>query len=265
MLKRIIRKLAITAAALAAAGGLSLAVAGAAGASTITTTGTAGYQVSGAQFRYFQTTVYARSVAQYDATMGAGFGHGITLTSGVYTLSLGISVYQGDVSASPWDAAFDVTKTADGSQVGGCLAGNPSGTGGVTCNTSVTGEPGAFAPGNVTLSIFYNTSNGVVSFSATQGTNSLHGTFTAGTGISFRQADAGTTLADPSTVTRPSSAQLMGRFTGTRLTNYKGNHFTLTGPWLTQKVQATTAGSVKLLTPSALSDGGADFSTYLQP
>jgi hypothetical protein len=226
---------------------------------------TAGYQVTGAQIRYVQTTVYARSLGQYNATMGAGFGHGITLASSKYTVSLGISVFKGETATSPWDAAFDVTNTSDGSQVGGCLAGNASGTGGVTCNTSVSGEPGAFAPGNVTYSLYYNKANGVLSFDAFQGSNDFHGFINVGTGLSFNRASVGSTLADPSSVTPPAAQQLLGRFSNTILTNYKGNHFTLTGPWTTSKVQATGPGSVKIAIPSALTSGGAGFSTYLQP
>jgi hypothetical protein len=266
LLRSITRRTATALVTAATAGTVALSLAGtAASAATISTKDTAGYQVSGAQIRYVQTTIYARSLAQYNATMGAGFGHGITLTSSSKTVSLGISVYQGETASSPWDAAFDVTNTSDGSQVGSCLAGNASGTGGVVCNTSTSGEPGAFAPGNVTMSVYYNKANGVLTFDAYQGSNDFHGFITVGTGLSFNVASVGTTLADPTSVTPPASAQLLGRFTGTVLTNYKGTQYTLTGPWTTSKVQATGPGSVKIATPSALTSGGAAFSTYLQP
>lgn len=266
LLRTITRRTATALVTAATAGAVAMSLVGtAASAGTISTTNSAGYQVSGAQIRYVQTTVYARSLAQYNATMGAGFGHGITLTSSSKTVSLGISVYQGETASSPWDAGFDVTNTSGGSQVGGCLAGNASGTGGVVCNTSTTGEPGAFAPGNVTMSVYYNKINGVLSFDAYQGSNDFHGFINLGPGLSFNVVNVGTTLANPASVKPPASAQLLGRFTGTVLTNYLGRQYTLTGPWTTSKVQATGPGSVKIATASALSSGGAAFSTYLQP
>ena len=135
----------------------------------------------------------------------------------------------------------------------------------MTCNTSVSGEPGAFAPGNVTYSVYYNKANGDLDFDAYQGSNDFHGFANVGAGLSFNVASVGTTLADSTSVTPPASAQLLGRVSGTVLTNYKGNHFTLTGPWTTSAIQATGAGTVKIATATALSSGGAAFSTNLLP
>jgi hypothetical protein len=267
------RQAKLGAAALLAVGGLASVVGAAAGAgaatgSTIATKDTTGYQVSGAQFRYVKTTVYGRAVAQYTSDFpvaNTGFGHAVMLASSKFIVTMGVSVYNGDNGPDPWDAAFAVTDTSTGAKVGGCLAGNPSGTGGVTCNTSVTGEPGAFAPGNITLSIYYNPANRVVSFDAYQGSNDFHGFFNAGVGLSFSKASAGTWLGQPSSVHQPWPAQLLGRFSGTVLTNYKGRRFGLVGSFTTSRVQATGPGSVVIAKPSALTGGATGFATYLEP
>lgn len=267
-----IKRLAAAAAAVTtAATAAALITAGTAGAATGTrnfTTASSGYTATGGQFRYIQGTVYGRSVAQYNPVMGSGFGHGVTLTSSKYTISLGVSIYPGDNGPNPWDAAFDVTKTSDGSQVGSCLAGNPAGTGGVTCNTSVTGEPGAFKPGYITLNIYYNVNSGLITFEAYQGSNDMHGSFEAGTGRSFGQASIGTTLASPATTAAnaPSADQLLGSFGNVALTTYSGSRSSLSSWWTHSKEVATKDGSESgdtIAYPSNLRDGGAGFSTYL--
>ena len=263
-----IKRLAVAAAAVtAAATAAALITAGAAGATTgtrIYTSDSAGYAATSGQFRYIQGTVYGRAVAQYNSVMGSGFGHGVTLTSSKYTISLGVSVYPGDNGPNPWDAAFSVDNTG-GSHVGGCLAGNPAGTGGVTCNTSVSGEPGAFAPGYITLDIYYNVNSGLVTFEAYQGSNTMHGSFEAGPGLSFSQASIGTSLADPSSVT-PSGTQLLGSFSNVTLTTYSGSRSGLSSWWTHHKEIATTDGTSKskvVSYPSDLRNSGTGFSTYL--
>lgn len=84
MLRSIASRAVITVGSLVTATGLALGLGAAitpASAATISTKDTAGYQLSGGQFRYVQTTVYARAIGQYANTMGAGLGHGITLSS----------------------------------------------------------------------------------------------------------------------------------------------------------------------------------------
>ncbi|MBO0771445.1 MAG: hypothetical protein J2P35_08305 [Actinobacteria bacterium] len=264
-----IKRLAAAAAAVTtAATAAALITAGTAGAATGTrmyTKDSAGYAATGGQFRYIQGTVYGRAVAQYDSVMGSGFGHGVTLTSSKYTISLGVSIYPGDNGTNPWDAAFSVDNSDGSGHVGGCLAGNNGGTGGVTCNASVTGEPGAFHPGYITLDIYYNVNSGLVTFEAYQGSNTMHGSFEAGPGLSFSKASIGTTLADPSTVT-PSGTQLLGSFSNVALTTYSGSRSGLSSWWEHHKVIATTDGSSKgkvVSYPSDLRNSGTGFSTYL--
>lgn len=255
---------AVTTTATAAA----LITAGAAGASSgdrIYTTDTAGFAATGGQFRYIEGTVYGRAVAQYNTVMGSGFGHGVTLTSSKYTITLGVSIYPGDNGPNPWDAAFSVDNT-NGSHVGGCLAGNNGGTGGVTCNASVTGEPGAFAPGYITLDIYYNVNSGLVTFEAYHGSNDMHGSFEAGPGLSFRQASIGTTLASPSSVTAPSADMLLGSFSNVKVTTYSGTHSGLISWWTRHKEVASadgTEGGNVITYPSNLRNSGTGFSTYL--
>ena len=63
----------------------------------------------------------------------------------------------------------------------------------------------------------------------------------------------------------PSADTPLWRFTGSRLTTYSGVHGTLAGPWTTSKIIVTTtstpSGTV-IASPSALSNGGRDFTAW---
>lgn len=259
-------------AALAATAGLGIALP--AGASAATgppkyTTDSAGYVVTGTNFKNLTTTVGARSVAQYNATANVtGFGHGITLQSKQYTAALGISVYNGDNGASPWDAAFALYDGTGTNLLASCLAGNPGGSGGVNCNASVSGEPGAFAPGPVKLTLTYNPATNLLSFDATQttsaGVNDFNGSINLGVTFNtpttyFKTAEVGTTVNAPSA--QPAQPQLLGKFSATSLTNYKG----VTGGvshWTASQQIATSNGTstgTPLMSPTSLSNNGHVF------
>ena len=206
-------------AALAATAGLGIAFPAAASAATGPaqyTTDSAGYVVTGANFENLTTTVGARSVAQYDGTANkTGFGHGITLQSKQYTAALGISVYNGDNGASPWDAAFALYGGTGTNLLASCLAGNNGGSGGVTCNASVSGEPGAFAAGPVKLTLTYNPATNLLSFDATQ-------TTTAGVN-DFNGSINRTTVVRPATTPPPIGGPAQPRY-GINGTMVQGRH-----------------------------------------
>jgi hypothetical protein len=67
------------------------------------------------------------------------------------------------------------------------------------------------------------------------------------------------------TVDPPQADTRLWKFTDARLTTYTGQHGTITGPWTTNQVIATTtgtsAGTVKL-SPSGLSNGAANFGVW---
>jgi hypothetical protein len=258
----------------AAAGTLAgIAFAGPAGAATGPaqyTTNSAGYVVTGANFENLTTTVGARSVAQYNATANkTGFGHGITLQSKQYTAALGISVYHGDNGPNPWDAAFALYNASSTTvPVASCLAGNNGGSGGVSCNASVSGEPGAFATGPVKLTLTYNPATNLLSFDATQtttaGVNDFNGSINLGVTFGtpttyFKTAEVGTTVDAPSS--QPAQPRLLGKFSATSLISYSG----VTGGvshWTAHQQIATSDGTsagTPLLSPTALSSHGHVF------
>ena len=259
-------------AALAATAGLGIAFPAAAWAATGPaqyTTDSAGYVVTGANFENLTTTVGARSVAQYDGTANkTGFGHGITLQSKQYTAALGISVYNGDNGASPWDAAFALYGGTGTNLLASCLAGNNGGSGGVTCNASVSGEPGAFAAGPVKLTLTYNPATNLLSFDATQtttaGVNDFNGSINLGVTFGtptthFSTAEVGTTVDAPSA--QPAQPHLLGKFSATSLTNYKGVIGGVSRWTASQQIATSdgTSAGTRLMTPTALSNHGHVF------
>ena len=256
-------------AALAATAGLGTAIPAAASAATGPaqyTTDSAGYVVTGTNFANLTTTVGARSVAQYNGTANVtGFGHGITLQSKQFTAELGISVFNADSGTSPWDAAFALYDGTGTNRLASCLAGNNGGSPNMSsCNASVSGEPGAFAPGPVKLTLTYDPVAKLLSFDAVQGANDFNGSINLGTAFGttttrFNTAEVGTTVLAPSN--QPMQPQLLGKFTGTSLTNVNG----ATGGvsrWTASQQFATSNGTstgTRLMSPTALSNHGHVF------
>ena len=65
----------------------------------------------------------------------------------------------------------------------------------------------------------------------------------------------------------PPADTRLWQFTGSRLTTYRGDHGTITGPWTTSKMITTTTGTASgtvIVSPSGLSDGGQDFGVWLR-
>ena len=74
-------------------------------------------------------------------------------------------------------------------------------------------------------------------------------------------------LGEADGVTPPSADVRQWHFTSSHLTTYTGVHGTITGPWTTSKVIATsdgTASGVVVQSPSRLHDGGQNFGVWLR-
>src|SRR5258705_553419 len=84
--------------ALALPAGLIATAAGAATGPVTPTKEQAGYQFTGAQFRYAQATVYLRNASQYSASIG-GLGQSVQFWGGGRVYVLGVS---DTTSSSPW-------------------------------------------------------------------------------------------------------------------------------------------------------------------
>lgn len=66
-------------------------------------------------------------------------------------------------------------------------------------------------------------------------------------------------------VVPPAADTRLWRFTNSRLTTYRGDHGTITGPWTTTKMITTASGTASgavIVSPSGLSGGGRDFTAW---
>jgi hypothetical protein len=193
----------------------------------------AGYSVGGRWFRFLSTTVTVPSTGM----VLIGLSHGQPVGEPFAELS---------VSAE------------GGLDPGGVVAHvSPGGYG----TLPVSPRPGD----QLTLSMFYD-QHGHDYFTATDTTRHVTGTVRLNVGSvvydhGFVVGPGGWQDYPP-----PADTQLL-KFTGSRVTTYRGDRGTLTGPWATWPYIATTtgnaAGTVEA-SPSALSGGGADFGVWLR-
>jgi len=68
-------------------------------------------------------------------------------------------------------------------------------------------------------------------------------------------------------VVPPAADTRLWQFTGSRLTTYRGDHGTITGPWTTSKMITTTTGTASgtvIVSPSRLSGHGQNFAAWLR-
>jgi hypothetical protein len=68
-------------------------------------------------------------------------------------------------------------------------------------------------------------------------------------------------------VSPPAADTRLWQFTGSRLTTYRGDRGTITGPWTTRKLITTATGTASgtvIVSPSGLSAGGRDFTAWLR-
>jgi hypothetical protein len=191
----------------------------------------AGYSVGGRWFRFLSTTVTVPSTGM----VLIGLSHGL-----------------------PVGEPFAELQVEAGLDPGGVVAH-------VSPGGYATLPLGARAGDQLAISMFYD-QHGHDYFTATDTTRHLTGTvrLTVGNVVydhSFVVSAGGWQDYPPQADT-----QLL-KFTGSKVTTYRGERGTLTGPWTTWPYIATTtgnpAGTVEA-SPSALSGGGADFSVWLR-
>ena len=237
----------------------------------------AGYEATGGHFTHVQTTItLPASTSRFISNFGTGTGPGLSVQLwGTHDiLLLGVSTSNGAPSSAPWDASFAVLNTTTRSEIASCLAGNNGGTGGVTCDASTVGPPGAYASGaKITESVSYDPANGVVTFSIGDGTsgNLFDGTYvdTSDTfGAAYVNGELATSpFSSPAHYTPPASPVTVARFTGIKITTVSGRHGTMLGPWVTHTVTATTTGTSTggvLALPGPLSRLGNAFNFNLK-
>ena len=256
---------AAAALALAVPVGLAATAASAATGSTIPTKEEAGYQFTGAQFRYAQASVYLRNASQYSASVG-GLGQSIQFWGGGKVYVLGVS---NTTTASPYSPNVAVfNNTTHALICAASLSNCPDQSGGFGSASYPNGH-------TVRESVFYNTSTGALSFTVADVTSSMaftSNTYTIniGTGVSFKQVRIGTEFGNdpwspPATFTAPAAKTKLAVFSDGRLTNYKGNHFGFSGYFTTSPLIMTGSGSVTEATVGPLNSTGNGFTTYLVP
>jgi hypothetical protein len=252
---------ALIAAGAVAAAALALAVP--AGAST----GTAeispeqvGYTATGAQFKTITATVYLRRPAQY-AGLVAGFGHSVQLWSDGLVATLG---------AQASDAGYLAQATVYDRGTHQVIA-SPAGQ---FCNGGNCGPdpvPWPFVH-TLTLRISYSPADGQLTMTEDEGAASFTASYTAA-GQSFTQARVGTEFGSTPwdgsySHTPPAQPAKIAAYSNVALTSYSGHTATLWSWWVHHKLLANTgqqSGSDWVAIPADLTNGGANFQTWLVP
>lgn len=255
--------LATAAVALALPAGLLASAASAATGPVIPTKEEAGYQFTGAQFRYAQASVYLRNASQYSGSIGA-LGQSVQFWGGGRVYVLGVS---DTTTTSPYSPAVAVFNNSTHALV--CA----------TSNNTCDGTPASWTSGAVSYpfghsvqeSIYYNTANGDLKFTVkdlTAGTSSGF-TMNIGTGVSFKEvrigSEFGATPWSPPTFTPPAAKVKVAAFSGGHLTNYKGTKFGFSGYFTTSPLIMTGPGSVTEANVGPLNSTANGFDTFLVP
>jgi hypothetical protein len=252
---------ATAAVALALPAGLIATAASAATGPVTLTKEQAGYQFTGAQFRYAQSTVYLRNPSQYSASIG-GLGQSVQFWGGGRVYVLGVS---DTTSSSPWSPNVAVFNNSTHALIcAASLANCQDASGGFGSTSYPIGH-------SVQEEIFYNQGNGDLTFTVNDLTASTTSVFTLniGTGVSFKEVRIGSEFGDtpwsaPS-FTPPASQLKVAAFSDGRLTNYKGTRYGFSGYFTTSPLIMTGPGSVTEANAGALNSTAAGFSTFLVP
>jgi hypothetical protein len=263
-MSRLTRAVVAATAVLALGAPAGLTAAAAAASAATPTTEEAGYQFTGAQFRYAQASVFLRNASQYSGYVGA-LGQSVQFWGGGRVYVLGVS---DTTSTSPYSPAVAVFNNATHALVCATSNGTCEGTPASWLNGSVSYPSGH----TVQEEIFYNTGNGDLSFTVndlTAGTSSGF-TMNIGTGVSFKQVRIGTEFGDtpwstPGSFTAPPARTKVAVFANGRLTNYKGNRFGFAGYFTTTPLIMTGPGSVTEADVSGLNSTGNGFTSFLEP
>jgi hypothetical protein len=251
------------AAGLAVPAALAATAASAAAGPVIPTQEEAGYQFTGAQFRYAQATVYLRKASQYSGSI-SGLGQSVQFWGGGKVYVLGVS---DSTTASPYSPAVAVFNNSTHALV--CA----------TSNNTCAGTPPSWASGTVNYpaghsvqeEIFYNTGNGNLTFTVNDLTARSTSGFTMniGTGVSFTEvrigSEFGATPWSAPAFTAPASQVKVAAFSGGQLTNYKGTKYRFSGYFTTARLIMTGPGSVTEANSGPLNSAADGFSTYLVP
>jgi hypothetical protein len=253
---------ATAAVALALPAGLAATAASAATGPVTPTKEQAGYQFTGAQFRYTQATVYLRDPSQYSASIG-GLGQSVQFWGGGRVYVLGVS---DTTSSSPWSPNVAVFNNSTHALIcAASLANCPDQSGGFGSTSYPTGH-------TITESIFYSQSTGELTFSVDDVTASTSASYAVnvGTGVSFNQVRVGTEFGNdpwspPTSFSPPAAQTKLAAFSGGQLTNYKGTRFGFSGYFTTSPLIMTGPGSVTEANAGALNSTGNGFSTFLVP
>jgi hypothetical protein len=256
---------AAAALALAVPAGLAATAASAATGPTIPTKEEAGYQFTGAQFRYAQASVFLRDASQYSGFIG-GLGQSVQFWGGGRVYVLGVS---DTTSTSPYSPAVAIFNNATHELICSTAGSTPcAGTPASWLNGSVNYPAGH----TVQESTFYNTTNGNLTFTVNDLTAVSTSSFTTniGTGVSFKQVRIGTEFGNdpwspPATFTAPSVRTKLAVFRNGRLTNYKGTRFGFSGYFTTSPLIMTGPGSVVEADVSGLNSTANGFTTFLEP
>jgi hypothetical protein len=252
---------ATAAAALALPVGLIATAASAATGPVTPTKEEAGYQFTGAQFRYAQTSVYLRNATQYSASIG-GLGQSVQFWGGGRVYVLGVS---DTTTTSPWSPNVAVFNNSTHALVcAASLANCPDASGGFGSTSYPVGH-------TVQEEIFYNQGNGDLTFTVNDLTAHTTSVFAlnVGTGVSFKEvrigSEFGDTPWDAPAFTPPASQTKVAAFSGGQLTNYKGTRFGFSGYFTTSPLIMTGPGSVTEANAGPLNSTANGFSTFLVP
>src|ERR1039458_518511 len=255
--------LATAAVTLAVPAGLAATAAAAATGATVPTAEEAGYQFTGAQFRYAQATVYLRNASQYSTSI-VGRGQSVQFWGGGNVYVLGVS---DSTTASPYSPAVAVFNNSTHALV--CA----------TANNTCAGTPPTWTSGAVSYpvgdsvqeEIFYNQGNGDLAFTVNDLTAHASSGFTLniGTGVSFKEVRIGSEFGDTPwsapAFTAPAAQVKVAAFSAGQLTNYKGTKYGFSGYFTTSPLIMTGPGSVTEANAGPLNSTANGFSTYLVP
>jgi hypothetical protein len=265
-MSRFIRSLTLAAAAAALVLPAALAVT-AASAATGPVTPTkeeAGYQFTGAQFRYAQATVYLRNASQYSASV-AGLGQSVQFWGGGHVYVLGVS---DSTTTSPYSPAVADFNNSTHALVCATAGTNPCPGTPATWTSGAVSYPFGHS---VQEEISYNTGNGNLTFTVKDVTAKTSSGFTMniGTGVSFKEVRIGSEYGDTPwsapTFTPPAAQVKVAAFSAGQLTNYKGTKFGFSGYFTTTPLIMTGPGSVTEANAGPLNSTANGFSTYLVP
>lgn len=265
-MSRLARLAALTTAALVLAvpAGLAATSASAVTGSTVPTAEEAGYQFTGAQFRYAQATVYLRSTSQYGASIG-GLGQSVQFWGGGDVYVLGVS--DTTTGSSPYSPAVAEFNNSTHALVCATASNTCAGT-----PTSWTSGAVSYPAGHsVQEEIYYNTGSGDLTFTVNDLTASTTSGFTLniGTGVSFKEVRIGSEFGDTPwsapAFTAPAAQIKVAAFSGGQLTNYKGTKYGFSGYFTTSPLAMTGPGSVTEANAGALNSTANGFNTYLVP